>query len=202
MGLAFAPVVLLFPPYIRQILAGAWTATIVSVVWVSVFVGSGSAYRSYGGDAERWTAEELWKCRSLGWKTVSHVVRKGWDIDHVAIGPGGILVVQTKWTSDAGPIGPDLWSFDKAISDLREAARSIGLQLYGKRWEDVVRPVIVYWGPRLPNTREEEVLEVDGITITGGNALGRLVGRLGSIVVADPVVQVDMWANSLAMSSA
>jgi hypothetical protein len=170
-GLGVTPAIFLLPHYSRQFIAGAWLAAVIAYAVASVFVGSGTAYQSYGADAERWTAQELWKCRSGGWRTVSHVERDGWDMDHVSIGPGGTLVIQTKWTSDEGEIGPNLWSFDKAVKYLRDDARTMGLLLHGKGWESSVHPVIVYWGPWLSPDSADATQELQGVTALKGNRL-------------------------------
>lgn len=194
-GLGATPVVLLFPQYTRQFIAGAWIATLIAALSVSVFVGSGSAYRSFGADAERWTAEELWKCRSSGWKSVSHIDRDGWDIDHVAVGPSGVLVVQTKWTSERVVIGPELRSIATTIKDVRADARSIGLLLLGRDWEKSTRSVVVYWGPWVAALDEPGNLQIDGTTVLAGTELKSWLDRHAPDSEVSHEKQVIAWSK-------
>src|SRR5690606_9757041 len=54
-----------------------------------------------GAGGEEMTAAELRRCTRLGWRSVHNVVLEAGDIDHIAVGPGGVVVIETK-NPDAG----------------------------------------------------------------------------------------------------
>ena len=50
---------------------------------------------------EQWTARELRSLRKRDWHLANGLLlRRVADIDHVVIGPGGVLVIETKYSSD------------------------------------------------------------------------------------------------------
>ena len=84
--------------------------------------------------AERWTDQELKALRRRGWPVVNHLSFKQGDIDHVAIGPDGLIVVETKWTASSIKVdGSDRWLEDA----VRQARRNT---------DDVRR--FIGWGAR------------------------------------------------------
>lgn len=53
--------------------------------------------RLYSGlDGETNTARELRRLKSAGWTAVHNLHFKAGDVDHVAVGPGGVVVIETK----------------------------------------------------------------------------------------------------------
>lgn len=161
-------------------MASWWTTFLLGVVvgafpcllWVTVTSVDGSATWRIGADAEGWTAAAL---RGLGpaWR-VEHAVpfserRHVIDVDHVAIGPHGVLVVETKWT------GHDLDLSAKHLPSevaraIRQAAdnagRVRGLLSRVHASVDII-PVVVYWGPNVtpPST---QVRREAGIRLVAG----------------------------------
>ena len=58
-----------------------------------------------GTAGEVWTAQELRRLRRKGWHLVNGVQREyRGDIDHILVGPGGVLVVETKWSTSRWPV--------------------------------------------------------------------------------------------------
>ena len=56
--------------------------------------------RIYSGlEGETNTAKELHRLRSAGWQAIHNVHLKGGDVDHVAVGPGGVVAIETKASS-------------------------------------------------------------------------------------------------------
>ncbi len=49
--------------------------------------------------AEQWTAQELRPLREHGWKLVNHVGLGPGDQDHVVVGPGAVVLIETKWAA-------------------------------------------------------------------------------------------------------
>ena len=123
--LAFTPLALLAPTWLRDFIVGGWAVFVGWLLWHQVVVESGSSTRDMGALAEQWTSNDLKLLRRRGWRVINHIVLRHWDIDHVAIGPGGLLVVQTKWSSDEAALR-DLTS---VTAGLRADAEDVRLML-------------------------------------------------------------------------
>ena len=88
----------------RGAVIGATTVGTLAVMLGAVFVLSGAASAMGGAIAESSTASELNRLRRRRWKVVHGLkLREQSDIDHVLIGPGGVIVVETKWSADPWP---------------------------------------------------------------------------------------------------
>ena len=94
-GAVFLALTPLAPNWLREFIVGGWVVFVGWLLWHQVVVESGSSTRDMGALAEQWTSNELRLLRDRGWRVINHVVLRHWDIDHVAVGPGGVLVVQT-----------------------------------------------------------------------------------------------------------
>ena len=83
----------------------------------------GLAAVGLGGAAEEWTSRELRqfvrKEASAGrvWHVFDNVPMHGFDIDHVLIGPGGVVTVETKWSTEG-------WAKPWALARVEEGSRS------------------------------------------------------------------------------
>jgi len=71
------------------------------------------------------------------------------DIDHLAIGPGGLVVVETKWTSWRTDLANDSSSFNGAAKAVTERARRLRLVLTPQLRSAPVYSVVVVWGPEV-----------------------------------------------------
>jgi hypothetical protein len=145
-------------------------AAFLLVLW------SGTAPTMMGETAEQWTAQSLRPLLDHDWHLVNHVPLGGGDIDHLLIGPDGVIVVETKWSRDPWAMTERDATFAHALGQVKRQARSIG-HLLGTPGE--VRRVIVLWGGA-----KEKVKESTG---------GRLYE--GTTVIAGP--QLDAWALRL-----
>jgi len=65
-------------------------------------INTGIAARERGAEAERWTAEELEKLDPKQWKVFHDVPVRWGNVDHVAVGPGRVYAIETKWTTAKG----------------------------------------------------------------------------------------------------
>lgn len=73
----------------------------VSLLFLYVATDTVSANRIESAAVAEWsTSSQVRKLRRRGWRIVDNVPMDGYDIDHIAIGPGGVIVLETKWTSD------------------------------------------------------------------------------------------------------
>lgn len=165
-----APAVLLAPSWIRGYAFGALAA---SGLWGSAYLVatmSGSSPPLLGQLAEQWTAGELRRLRKRGWRLLNQVHFRPWDIDHVVLGPGGAIVVETKFSSDGWRSSSYT---DKVISDACARVRTDALDLslfLGKSIlpSTMVRPLVVLWG-------RADLVEIDrdrdGVRILSGHLL-------------------------------
>ena len=62
-------------------------------------MASGASGATLGEAGEEWTSNELRRLRRHGWKFVNGLQFRVGDIDHVAVGPDGVVVIESKWTS-------------------------------------------------------------------------------------------------------
>jgi hypothetical protein len=69
------------------------------------------------------------------------------DIDHVAIGPGGVLVVETKWSSEHWGLDRTGTRVLRAVDQVRRNARSLKLYLKDEIGDAPVHSVVVLWDP-------------------------------------------------------
>lgn len=170
--------------WLRSFFAGAWLAGLIAALWFVVFLGSGTAAMAIGADAERWTARELRACRGLGWWTASHVEFSGYDVDHVVLGPSGVVVVETKWTSEERLLDRE-GSLNGAVTQVLRNARTVGLWIAGRNWQERVHPVLVYWGPRLGEELRAAPHTVDGVTVMAGDQLADWIESLPEMRVGE-----------------
>lgn len=90
-------------PQPRLWLCLAIVATVVSLVW---FFRLRPTVRNInrGERGELHVADVLEELRSDGYKPIHDIVRDGFNVDHVLVGPGGVFAVETKYRSGKGEI--------------------------------------------------------------------------------------------------
>lgn len=156
--------------------SGAWAAAGM----VQTF--SGAAPATMGHTAEQWTATDLASLRRRGWRIAHGVrLRAGADIDHVALGCGGLLVVETKWRSDGWSSRLADEQVNRAVAQVKRNARDLRLML------PTVQPVtavVVLWGRPAPG---EPLRLVDGVPVVPAASLTRWLS-----VFADAAPSVDV----------
>jgi hypothetical protein len=138
---------------------GALVATTLLVLVGVVAVLSGGVNWITGSRAERWTDEAL---AALGpeWRALHNLAfTEGtppdtWpvDVDHVAVGPYGVLVVESKFSTS--PIDLDAERLSKQVrKDAAQVARNavrVKRLLPPTASGVVVTSLLVYWGWRVP----------------------------------------------------
>lgn len=112
------------------------------------------------------------RMRALGWVVFDGVPFAGLgDIDHIAIGPTGVLAVESKWTNCdwslehgklRGPIG------DPVGQAWRNADR-LGRFLASRDVSVDVTPILVVWGPGCGWDQDNEW--IDGVLLLKGSAV-------------------------------
>lgn len=127
---------------------------------------------------------------------MNHLPLERRDVDHVLVGPPGVWVVETKWSSRPWQLEP---AEDRVCAAVRQAAGNArSLRLWGELRAAGVRevhPVVMLWGV---GTGELAVrhgaLPVDGVTVVPGAAAASWRKGLPSKQVLT-VAQVDqVWA--------
>lgn len=109
---------------------------------------------SRGEQGERVVGEQLERLRALGWEVLHDVrwpERRRANIDHVAVGPGGVLVVDAKnWSGRlavrSGRLRQNGLSRQREIQRVADAGVAVGMQLQ-LPWALHVIPVLCTAGP-------------------------------------------------------
>lgn len=121
--------------------------------------------------AEQWTAQELRPLQAHGYRLANHVnVDSRGDADHVLIGPGGLFVLETKWSATE-------WTgnrfFTEALRQVTGRARNTWLQLKRHGLPDAT-PVLVLWGNAAkPLTAATGVRKNGNVVVIAGSHLQR-----------------------------
>ena len=135
---------------------------------------------SRGEQGERVVGEQLERLCALGWEVLHDVrwpERRRANIDHVAVGPGGVLVVDAKnWSGrlavGSGRLRQNGFSRQREIQGVADAGVAVGMQLQ-LPWALHVIPVLCTAGPA-----------------------GKGVTRIGQVTVLGSADLVE-WASSL-----
>jgi hypothetical protein len=111
--------------------------------------------------------------RRQGWRLVNDLYFSGHgDVDHLLVGPGGIFVLESKWTNTpweltpqgiVGPPGRD------PITQARDGSRKVESMLRHsrQRFDVTVHPLVVIWGKGSPRI-EGGWTEIGGVWIFEG----------------------------------
>jgi len=138
--------------------------TIVAVVVHINSTLSGASSRASGGEAERFTSQELRKLSPARWFVFDHVQFADFDIDHVLVGPGAIFAIETKWRTRA-PTHKDLREFTNQAQWSADRLRRF---LSTKGVNRTITPLVVLWGPEHGKVVPAEGKEIDGVLVVGG----------------------------------
>lgn len=135
-------------PLQRGVILGGGLSTTGFMLVAVVVLASGTAPLLMGESAEQWTAQELRPLGPHGWKLINHFGLGRGDHDHVLVGPGGLLLVESKWGGTPWTLDDRDTLFQSAVSQVLRNARQLTL------WHEVARhghpkvePVLVLWGP-------------------------------------------------------
>ena len=172
---AFSTFVLFVPERFRSFALGAWLAAVAGVVVHLVVVYSGSATFLVGDLGEQWTHDELRHLAGRSWKIVHRVLfRAAEDIDHVLIGPGGVVVVETKWSADDWRSRRMRPRIADAAAQVQENARVMKLVLRSVLGDAPVRSIVALW-PGDPELLREHIGDT---VVMGGQELRQWVESL------------------------
>jgi F0F1-type ATP synthase assembly protein I len=132
---------------VRGIVIGAGLTGTLALLGYGVTFFAGTGPTLMGELAEQWTASELRKLQQRGWRVVNHFGLGHGDIDHVAIGPCGVFVIETKWSASPWADPDHRARVARAVERTTASARQL------KMWHDYKqlglpdpRPVVLIWG--------------------------------------------------------
>jgi hypothetical protein len=158
---------------------GAWSTFVLMYAYHWFMIASGASQSMMGEQGEVWTDEALQPLRKRGWRVVNHLTLKHGDIDHVAIGPGGLMVIESKWTSSPMALdGTDRWVgnwADQARRNTDDVKRFIG---WGARADAPISPLLVIWGPQVRLANDEFHRADNGVTVIAGKRLRQALDDL------------------------
>ncbi len=118
--------------------------------------------------------------RRTGWYVTDRVVLPHVDVDHVAIGPAGILAIQSRWTDRDDPRGKPPIRARIAAQQLRELLARNEIHV------DVV-PAVLTFGPGLTEA-PGGVRVVDAVAVLNGYQHDAWLAELGSRVLLPNVL--------------
>jgi len=152
----------------RGLTVGVGGSTVVSTVVVFVLLATGVGPARMGATAEQWTASELRPLRRRGWKLVNHFGLGFGDLDHLLIGPAGLIVVETKWSSHGWRTVAQDQALRDAVDQVERSARQLELWAPIRKAGLPVRAAVFLWGSGDSMVERPLPEEIDGVTIIHG----------------------------------
>lgn len=150
-GLIYARVV--HSDFLAGLAVGSFGVAIAAALFWLIDAQSGAHNKRFGTYGEEGTAAlfETRRMRRDGWGIVHNLGFAGLgDVDHVAVGPSGVLVIESKWANCSWTVNDDaITSFgDDPIDQVRHGADKIRRLMASEGLEITPQPVLVQWGPR------------------------------------------------------
>lgn len=166
---------------LRGVLIGASLATTAGVLIHCTVLLSGSGPAKMGTLAEQWTVQELKVVQGHGYFLINGAFLRGGDLDHVLVGPGGVFLLETKWSAQEWRLDPGDRSLHSAVSQVMDQAARLN------RWLGALAPceieaIVVLWGNAARAVRDGSSVRrsADGKTvIMAGDALAEWTFRRG-----------------------
>lgn len=140
--------VLISDAFLRGLVVGSGAAAVIAVLCNLVVQATGTAVLSAGATGEQWTAQELRPLLKHGYRLVNRVLVGTGDTDHVLVGPAGVLVVETKWTSHSWTLDERNSYRDHAVEQVDDRAQRLRSWATFRRMAvPPPRPVLFLWSP-------------------------------------------------------
>jgi hypothetical protein len=157
---------------------------------------SGTAPLMMGELAEQWTAQELRPLSKHGWRLVNHFALGYGDQDHVLVGPGGVVLLETKWSGTPWDLDDRDYFFRRALNQALENAAQLqrwaGVQRHGR---PTVEPVLVLWGQAPDKITDSPVRRhPSGVLVVPGKRLQDWALRRGRDRLTEQQVEA-IWAE-------
>lgn len=192
--IGLSPAVLFLPSWARGFAAGAWVATSVSCVFFWVVLASGSATRLMGRSGEQWTARDLRALEKRGWRLLNHVYVGPHELDHVVIGPRGLLVVESKWTGWKRVLPRDAEEYQAVVRRHTTRAAMLARTLRHITGSCPLYGAVVVWGPEVDTSEAEINVELGGTMVLAGDALGTWIAAVESGMNEDSLTPTQVQA--------
>lgn len=180
-GVGFIALTTLFmPDRVTPYWQAAVGASIPWLIYTLMLQTGGMIPKMAGIQAEERTAEEIRQLSRDGWRLINHVMLDKADIDHVALGPGGFLAIETKYRTD--------WSYSKTqihgfIQDAKVRAKRLEVRISPKAQ---AKPVLVLWGQGADELVPGPA-EWDGVVVCPGEQIATYLSTLPATVGSDEV---------------
>lgn len=166
-------------------------ATVIGLIWWGSVafnaVTTGVDRLRRGALGEEYTASALRWLRVRGWRVLHDLEWPGeFNIDHVAIGPGGVLAIESKYTTGdwriganglTGPIGHPLRDAQRGARRVAEVLGAAGVNVE-------VLACLVIWGPGAPDISGGRIVLQDVRVLEGRKARvwrAKLLQRQGTL---------------------
>ncbi|MGQ0743910.1 MAG: NERD domain-containing protein [Acidimicrobiales bacterium] len=185
------------------------TASATTGVWLNlllVLTHSGAVSALMGVSGEEGTAYALGGLARSGWRVVHGLmIREHADVDHVAVGPAGVVVIETKWSAHGWPIGKHssepfmVNRLAEAVQQARRNAKDVSNQFKKAISGAPVRPVLVVWSPVPRNEGDQTWIDDSGVTVVHGRSLRSWFEELDDIVLdEDHVTRIweELWKQA------
>jgi hypothetical protein len=185
-GTAIAAVIsaVLVPTALGDVLAGVLLASGWWWLHTIMIETTGANRLRLGLLGETWTSMELAARRRRGWRHVNDVLLHCRQTDHVAVGPGGVVVVESKYRSDWSAQEVDLGVMAAQVQKQRGL---LGLHL---KLRAETRAVVAMWGNGLDELVGDTWFERDGVVFCRGAALGTYLDSLPNTLDDEQVQHV------------
>lgn len=176
-GLGLSATLLLLPRPEGLIAFGAAASSVLWAIGWVVVLASGSTSWLQGDLGEQWTQGELAPLRRKGYRIVHHFQLKGdADLDHVVIGPPGVVVVETKGGGTDWNQRREEARVGEAVMRVKERSRSMRLWLLREFPAAPVAGAVALW----PARDSMGSYTRDDVTILPGTELRRWIEDLPS----------------------
>jgi hypothetical protein len=190
----------------RGLIFGVAVATGVWAPILLTTVASGAAAPLMGAAAEGWTTSDLKAMRRKGWQVVSGLkVRPQDDIDHVAVGPPGVFVVETKWSAWPWPFNGDGGFMGEQLRAAVRQAEQHAVHVTGffarARQGAPVKAAVVLYSPTAPDADGPEWFDSNGVTVIRGGAFRRWLAAQTDVQLQPADIErIDLALDAQAIS--
>lgn len=183
-------------PLQRGFILGSGITVVAAMITAFVVLLSGTAPLLMGELAEQWTAQELRPLSKHGWRLINHFVLSHGDQDHVLVGPGGVVLVETKWSGTPWALGERDYFFHRALQQTADNAAQLqrwsGVQRHGA---PTVEPVLVLWGAASDKIDDSPVRRHEsGVLVVPGKQLQDWALRRGRDQLDEQQVEA-IWSQ-------
>lgn len=199
-GLATAAAAWLAPnDFLSGSAVGAGTVFTIGGLAFTVMMLTGTGSWAMGAVGEAWTSQELRPLRRHGWKHLDHVYFRYGDVDHVLVGPSGVVVVESKWSAEPWALEKPNSRISDAVRQVQRNSRDLRLAVPELRHRDgSVRPVLFLWGgARSGEARPAGPVRIDDVdAVVGAAAAKAWRDQLGSASVLFDASDIQaIWAR-------